>query len=242
MAVTFRSHLVRDLHDGSAGVAVRLVVCLAAAALLAGAAAFGAFVTGLIGTTNTPGGRTDVRVSDFMITVWLVIAAIVWVPLVGWVWYRATARWGWCWLAGFVTIAIGMAVASIGVLIEESYSGDSEVAFTGLMLLGLGGVMMTWLWAIRRGRQGRRRVDEHGKLNVACPTCGYSMVGLREAKCPECGSDYALDELLALQRFDGNALQNPTRANDAQQTASADGGRASATSTSTGQVPGVPVT
>ncbi len=33
-----------------------------------------------------------------------------------------------------------------------------------------------------------------------CLNCGYSMKGLHEARCPECGRQYTLDELLAAQR------------------------------------------
>ncbi len=32
---------------------------------------------------------------------------------------------------------------------------------------------------------------------VTCPNCGYNMTGLHEARCPECGSRYTLNELLA---------------------------------------------
>ena len=32
---------------------------------------------------------------------------------------------------------------------------------------------------------------------IACPTCGYNLTGLREARCPECGSQFTLDQLYA---------------------------------------------
>ena len=34
---------------------------------------------------------------------------------------------------------------------------------------------------------------------VVCPTCGYSLTGLSESRCPECGTQYTLSELLAAQ-------------------------------------------
>jgi tRNA(Ile2) C34 agmatinyltransferase TiaS len=30
-----------------------------------------------------------------------------------------------------------------------------------------------------------------------CPRCGYNMTGLTQARCPECGSQYTLDALIA---------------------------------------------
>jgi DNA-directed RNA polymerase subunit RPC12/RpoP len=41
---------------------------------------------------------------------------------------------------------------------------------------------------------------------VPCPTCGYDMTGLREAKCPECGSAFTLDQLYLAWRPEHEAL------------------------------------
>jgi len=32
---------------------------------------------------------------------------------------------------------------------------------------------------------------------LLCPNCGYNMTGLTQARCPECGTEYTLDSLLA---------------------------------------------
>ena len=42
-----------------------------------------------------------------------------------------------------------------------------------------------------------------GRVNVHCTRCGYSMVGLRETTCPECGRVYTVDELIREQGYDG---------------------------------------
>lgn len=31
---------------------------------------------------------------------------------------------------------------------------------------------------------------------LACPKCGYNMTGLHQARCPECGTQFTLDELV----------------------------------------------
>ncbi|MCB9853406.1 MAG: hypothetical protein H6819_09955 [Phycisphaerales bacterium] len=43
------------------------------------------------------------------------------------------------------------------------------------------------------------RMRGRGVDTVACPICGYNMTGLREARCPECGVVFTLDELLSAQ-------------------------------------------
>lgn len=30
---------------------------------------------------------------------------------------------------------------------------------------------------------------------MSCPSCGYSMRGLYEARCPECGAEFTIDQL-----------------------------------------------
>ena len=36
-------------------------------------------------------------------------------------------------------------------------------------------------------------------LTILCPVCGYNLTGLREARCPECGGTFTLDQLAASQ-------------------------------------------
>ena len=43
----------------------------------------------------------------------------------------------------------------------------------------------------------RQRLARLGVEAIACPTCGYNLTGLREARCPECGSQFTLDQLYA---------------------------------------------
>jgi hypothetical protein len=43
------------------------------------------------------------------------------------------------------------------------------------------------------------RLANSGRDAVVCPTCGYNLTGLREARCPECGTQFTIDQLLAEQ-------------------------------------------
>ncbi len=40
-----------------------------------------------------------------------------------------------------------------------------------------------------------RRPISHKTTDYCCPQCGYNMRGLTEAKCPECGAVFTLDQL-----------------------------------------------
>jgi hypothetical protein len=43
------------------------------------------------------------------------------------------------------------------------------------------------------------RVSAIRRDSIVCPTCGYNLTGLKESRCPECGTQFTLDELLAAQ-------------------------------------------
>ena len=45
-----------------------------------------------------------------------------------------------------------------------------------------------------------KRLGEVSESAFACPNCGYNMTGLRQARCPECGTQYSLDELFGMLR------------------------------------------
>jgi len=47
----------------------------------------------------------------------------------------------------------------------------------------------------------RERADRLARLGAAivCPLCGYNLAGFREARCPECGGSFTLDQLAATQ-------------------------------------------
>jgi hypothetical protein len=59
-------------------------------------------------------------------------------------------------------------------------------------------VMSIFVW--RETEEERAaRIRRSGGETVACPRCGYNLTGLREARCPECGTQFTLDELMAAQ-------------------------------------------
>jgi hypothetical protein len=54
------------------------------------------------------------------------------------------------------------------------------------------------IWRETPAERGRR-LHAAGRSGVSCPTCGYNLTGLSESRCPECGTRFTLDELMAAQ-------------------------------------------
>jgi hypothetical protein len=70
----------------------------------------------------------------------------------------------------------------------------------------IGSVTAPVLWLVAtvliwRESAGERaaRLANGGRDAIVCPTCGYNLTGLREARCPECGTQFTVDQLLAAQ-------------------------------------------
>jgi hypothetical protein len=81
------------------------------------------------------------------------------------------------------------------------------------ILLGGGFVPIVWVlatvvvWTETRAERADRLRALGGPRAVACPICGYSLAGLTEARCPECGGRFTLDQLLAAQADAGAVVE-----------------------------------
>jgi len=50
-------------------------------------------------------------------------------------------------------------------------------------------------------RAGRELLDPDGQVAVRCPKCDYRLIGLKQLRCPECGMEFTIDELIRAQKF-----------------------------------------
>ena len=92
--------------------------------------------------------------------------------------------------------SLGPALAAFGVLVM--LAGEDEVGILlAAMAWAVSWITSTALVWRETKRERLTRLQRLGVGAVACPTCGYNLTGLREAKCPECGSQYTLDQLFA---------------------------------------------
>ena len=92
-------------------------------------------------------------------------------------------------LVGGVAVAVGCVVANHRV--------PHQVA----VLIGGGTVPITWvlstvlLWR-ESAAERLSRLTAHGMPVIACPLCGYNLAGLTEARCPECGASFTLEQVV----------------------------------------------
>ena len=68
------------------------------------------------------------------------------------------------------------------------------------VLIGGGTVPITWVLStvlIWRETPAERmsRLTTHGAPAIACPLCGYNLAGLTQARCPECGAQFTLEQV-----------------------------------------------
>jgi hypothetical protein len=138
----------------------------------------------------------------------IVAGALGWIFVGAW-WFllwRKSVRWTggrivFTLAATGLSLLMAAAVYSLVKNIVDSNFG-SFIGSTCAPMLWLVGTIFAW----RETRAERaERVSRSTRGAVACPTCGYNLTGLREARCPECGSQFTLDQLLAVQRDAGAA-------------------------------------
>ena len=95
-----------------------------------------------------------------------------------------------------VSLTIGATAAMLTVILSRQ-----QVPPPVAVLFGGGTVPITWVLAtvlIWRETAAERlgRLTASGMPALACPLCGYNLAGLTEARCPECGASFTLEQLV----------------------------------------------
>jgi hypothetical protein len=98
-------------------------------------------------------------------------------------------------LATVLSLAGGFAVALGLLAVNRSVPPPMAV------LVGGGTVPITWVLStvlVWRETAAERlgRLTAHGMPVLACPLCGYNLAGLTEARCPECGASFTLEQIV----------------------------------------------
>lgn len=148
---------------------------------------------GVCASTGTGGSPEAFQLLILWAVLYVFIAVYwicLWKGIVRWTAHRTRGTW----LAGVCAIAIGVAV---GVIVRFALQAP---AFGGV-LMGGGFPPIVWVLATvllwRETTEERiARITAAGTDAVLCPNCGYNLTGLHEARCPECGSSFTLDQLL----------------------------------------------
>ena len=135
-----------------------------------------------------------------LVSMWVVVYAFVavyWVLL-----WRSMVRWTP--ERKFNSVAAGLGAMLIGVAVAVILRRIARIPIIPACFVGGGLPPIAWVLGtvlIWRETPSERlhRISEAGTDAVSCPVCGYNLTGLREALCPECGSRFTLDQLLAAQ-------------------------------------------
>jgi hypothetical protein len=128
-------------------------------------------------------------------------------------WAAVAAYWCLLWRTGVIWNSTRIAWTILAAVFAAIVGGGGGMMMMSLFDVHdlsagicLGGILAIMLWLIAtvliwRETTGERaeRIKGSTKSAVTCPACGYNLTGLSQSRCPECGSAFTLDELLALQ-------------------------------------------
>ena len=106
--------------------------------------------------------------------------------------------WG-AFIATLVAVCVAAIAGAVVTVLWEEISTSLRTQFVGpasAVLLWL--VATVFIWR-ETSAERAARLGATGRDSVVCPTCGYNLTGLSEPRCPECGSRFTLDQLLAAQ-------------------------------------------
>jgi hypothetical protein len=129
---------------------------------------------------------------------WLFVA-LYWCLL-----WRSSVQWNphrirLTWLAAAAALAVGGAIGFLAAAMMTPHDGSSFGAFIAEVVAMLLWVIATvFIWRETAVERAQRVARSSGSA-IACPNCGYNLTGLSESRCPECGSKFTLDELIAAQ-------------------------------------------
>ncbi len=101
-------------------------------------------------------------------------------------------------LAAPAALGVGLVGAMLFIALDGQRATDEAVLMGGT-LVPIAWVIVTVMVWRETPRERMERLAAAGRGALCCPLCGYNMTGLREARCPECGTAYTLDELMAAQ-------------------------------------------
>lgn len=191
----FYPSLWRRLRSSEPHVLMRLAISVACALVL--------LATGLSAAWAFAQASGNERVRDDHLAITMLAAGFGWCLALRALW--SPCRSGRSLVAPAIgTIALAILVGLSAFVIDEMIRGrDSDFLIAAIVFAGFAALILIWLPAIHRRIRGRPVVGEDNRVMVQCPSCGYSMIGLYESRCPECGEQSTIDALIRAQNYGG---------------------------------------
>jgi hypothetical protein len=144
---------------------------------------------------------------------WMVAGLVTWGFMAGY-WFllwRGAVRW----TSERIRLTLGAALAAtvagaIGgliVLLAMRRTERDFAIFVGTAIAPLLWLVATaFIWRENRTERAERVRSGPNHQALVCPNCGYNLTGLSIARCPECGAQYTVDELISLQPASATAM------------------------------------
>ena len=190
-----RNHLWHALRQPDAGLSPRIIASLITAFVLAAMAVVCAW-----GYVYVLVGRNSIREEDIGFS--LGVAALIWIFLQSMIW-KGVRRGLQIGRAVLFTVGVWTAVGLACVFIAETIRREEEFLILAVALLGWAVTLLVWSPLLLKLTARHKVVTSDDLVDVHCPACGYALIGLRELRCPECGMQFTIDELIRAQHYDG---------------------------------------
>lgn len=145
------------------------------------------------------GSYTRSPIDDEHVTAALALAGMLWCAALAWIW-RGFRR-GWTWLVVLFQVFGAWLVAVPFCVFLDKMLVHEELPIATVILLAIATNFYFVAKGYARWKAPRPVIAPSGEVRVFCPRCRYSMVGLRESRCPECGTQYTLDDLIRQQDY-----------------------------------------
>jgi hypothetical protein len=196
-----RTSLWQELRDGTAGPGIRVFVSLAAALLLTGLASAAPYFISLLFPSLRPRFNYPGSVEVFPLFACALAASVAYFGVLHWIWDKPLRKRGF-WYSAALSFGIWTVSFAACVGVAIALPGDEEFVIFAVLCSAGAATLILWVETWRRYGRGRPQLTDQGKFDVRCPKCDYSMIGLTESRCPECGVQFTLDELLSRQGFE----------------------------------------